>query len=325
MFVGLDLHKKYSEFAVMDVGGNLLKQGRIENNLEEMKGFSESLPAQSSIVIESSSTWYWAHRLLSQRHQVTLSNPIKNKAIASAKVKTDKIDSIMLATLLRGGFVAECYVPSDETMRFRELVRYRANLVRERTRMKNQVHAYLLMNNVSVTAYPFSKGFVDELRKIEDPRVRGYLRLIDGLNVEIREASSTIREKAKSNEDAILLMSIPGISFFSALLIISEIGEIGRFEDSSSLVGYSGLAPSTHSSGGKTYHGPIMKSGSRYLRWIMGQCARVNMRAEPDGTIATFYRRLAKKKGDQKAIVAASAKLLKIVYWVLKEKRTYHS
>jgi len=134
MFVGLDLQKKYSEFAVMDVGGNLLKQGRIENNLEEMKGFSESLPSESSIVIESSSTWYWAHRLLSQRHKVTLSNPIKNKAIASAKVKTDKIDSIMLATLLRGGFVAECYVPSDETMRFRELVRYRANLVRERTR-----------------------------------------------------------------------------------------------------------------------------------------------------------------------------------------------
>jgi transposase len=104
--------------------------------------------------------------------------------------------------------------------------------------MKNQVHAYLLMNNVSVGAYPFSKGFVEELRKIEDPRVRGYLRLIEGLNEEIREASSTIRDKARSNEDAILLMSIPGISFFSALLIVSEIGEIGRFEDYSSLVGY---------------------------------------------------------------------------------------
>src|SRR5205814_2096374 len=134
------------------------------------------------------------------------------------------------------------------------------------------------------------------------------------------EASTSIREKATGNDDANLLMTIPGISFYSALLIVSEIGEIGRFEDSSSLVGYSGLAPSTHSSGGKTYHGPIMKSGSKYLRWIMGQCTRVHIRTEPDGTIATFYARLARKKGDQKAIVAASAKLLKIVYWVLKEK-----
>ncbi|MDG6991418.1 MAG: transposase, partial [Nitrososphaerota archaeon] len=101
-FVGLDLHKKYTEFAVMDVAGNLLRQGRIENTLDEMREFSESLPAQSSMVIESSSTWYWAHRLLSERHDVVLSNPLKNKAIASAKIKTDKVDSIMLATLLRG-------------------------------------------------------------------------------------------------------------------------------------------------------------------------------------------------------------------------------
>jgi transposase len=89
MFVGLDLHKKYSEFAVMDNDGKLLKQGRIENTLDEMEKFSKSIPEQSSLVIESSSTWYWAYNLLSQRHDVVLSNPVKNKAIASAKVKTD--------------------------------------------------------------------------------------------------------------------------------------------------------------------------------------------------------------------------------------------
>jgi transposase len=124
MYVGLDLHKSYSEYAVMNVAGNLLRQGRIENDLEKVRLFSKSIPAKSSLVIESSSTWYWAHRLLSERHNVTLSNSIKNKAIASAKVKTDKIDSVMLATLLRGGFVAECYVPSSKTIDLRELVRF---------------------------------------------------------------------------------------------------------------------------------------------------------------------------------------------------------
>ena len=325
LFVGLDLHKKYSEFAVMDMAGNVMRQGRIENTLDKMREFSESLPSPSSMVVESSSTWYWAHRLLSERHDVVLSNPIKNKAIASAKVKTDKIDATMLVTLLRGGFVAECYVPSKETMEFRELVRYRANLVRQRTKMKNQVHAYLLMNNISIGGHPFSKGFVEELRKLNEPRVQGYLRLIDGLNREIHEASTVIKQKAGSNEDANLLTTIPGISFYSALLIASEIGEIGRFEDSPSLVAYAGLAPSTHSSGGRTYHGPITKTGSSYLRWVMNQCTRAHMRAEPDGTVAQFYARLARKKGDQKAIVAASAKLLKIVFWVLKERRAYHS
>jgi transposase len=325
LFVGLDLHKKYTEFAVMDIGGNLLRQGRLENTLEKMREFSESVPERSSMVIESSSTWYWAHKLLSERHDVMLSNPLKNKAIASAKVKTDKIDSITLANLLRGGWAAECYVPSKETMEFRELVRFRANLVRQRTALKNRIHAYLLMNNISISAGPFTKEFVQEVRKLDDVRVQSYLRLIDGLNREIREASRTIKEKAGDNADANLLMTIPGISYYSALLIISEIGEIERFEDSSSLVGYSGLAPSTHSSGGKTYHGPMTKTGSSYLRWILGQCTRVHMRTEPDGTVALFHARIARKKGDQKAIVAASAKLLKIVFWVLKEKRAYHS
>jgi transposase len=166
LFVGLNLHKAYSEFAVMDVAGNLLRQGRVENTLDKMREFSESIPKSSSIVIESSSTWYWAHRLLSKRHNVVLSNPIKNKAIASAKVKTDKIDSIVLANLLRGGWATECYVPSKETMEFRELVRYRANLVRQRTKMKNQIHAHLLMNNISIDARPFTKDFVEEVRKL---------------------------------------------------------------------------------------------------------------------------------------------------------------
>ncbi|MDG6909213.1 MAG: IS110 family transposase [Nitrososphaerota archaeon] len=309
----------------MDIAGSVLRQGRVENTLDKMREFSESVPAKSSMVIESSSTWYWAHRLLSERHDVMLSNPIRNKAIASAKVKTDKIDSITLANLLRGGWAAECYVPSKETMEFRELVRFRANLVRERTKLKNRIHAYLLMNNISVDARPFTKGFVEEVRKLDDLRVKSYLRLIDALNSEILEASTVIKQRAGSNEDANLLMTIPGVSFYSALLIVSEIGEIGRFEDSSSLVGYAGLAPSTHSSGGRTYHGPITKTGSRYLRWILGQCTRVHIRFEPDGTVAQFYARIARKKGDQKAIVAASAKLLKIVYWVLKERRAYHS
>ncbi len=110
-------------------------------------------------------------------------------------------------------------------------------------------------------------------------------------------------------------MTIPGDLVLSGrLLVVSEVGEISRFEDSSSLVAYAGLAPSTHSSGGKTYHGPIMKSGSRYLRWAMGQCARAHMRkSNPTGRSRHSTPGSRRKKGDQKAIVAASAKLLKMV------------
>lgn len=74
-----------------------------------------------------------------------------------------------------------------------------------------------------------------------------------------------------------------------------------------------------------THHGHITKQGSPHLRWVLNQCARIHIKTEPDGTIAAFYSKLARKKGGHKAIVAASAKLLKIVFWVLKERREYHS
>jgi len=240
-------------------------------------------------------------------------------------VKTDKIDSIMLATLLRGGFVAECYVPPRETMEFRELVRYRANLVRQRAQLKNRIHAYLLMNNVKIDARPFTKEFVTELEKIDDYRVKGYLRIIESVDRELKEVSRLIAEKATDDENAKLLITIPGISYYSALLISSEVGEIGRFSDSSGLVAYAGLSPSTYSSGGATHHGHITKQGSPHLRWVLNQCTRIHIKTEPDGTVAAFYNKLERKKGDPKAIVTASSKLLKIVFWVLKERRAYHS
>jgi len=323
MFVGLDVHKKYTEVAIVDEDGVVEKQERIENEPRQIEEFSNKL-SNATMVLESSSSWYWLYEILSRKHKVVLSNPAKTKAIASAKLKTDKVDALMLANLLRGGYIAESYVPSRRIMSLRELVRYRANLVRMRGAIKNRVHAYLLMNNIKIDYRPFTKGFLEELRKVKDARVEGYLRIIERLDLEIHEASKKICNEALNDESARLLMTIPGISFYSALLLVSEIGNVDRFPDSAHLVSYAGLTSSTHSSGGSTYHGRITKAGSPYLRWVLNQCTWVHIRSEPEGSVALFYRRLSGKKGHAKAMVATSAKLLKIVYWVLKEKRPYH-
>jgi len=324
MYAALDLHKKYSNAVVMDEDGAVIREERFENDPATMEGFSDSLVRGTNVVIESSSTWYWAYQVLAKRHRVVLSNPVKTKAIASAKVKTDKVDTLTLVNLLRGGYIAECYVPSKQIMGLRGLVRYRANLVRLRSNVKNRIHAYLLMNNIRLEGTPFSKHFIEQVRGIDDGRVQGYLKIIDCLNTEIHEASRVISDEALNNEDAKLLMTMPGIGFYSALLIVSEIGDVNRFAGSHNLDAYAGLAPSTHSSGGRTYHGRIMKTGSPYLRWVLNQCVRANLRSDTDGRLAKFYARLAKKKGDAKAVVATSSKMLRIIYWMLREKQPYH-
>lgn len=230
MFVGLDVHKKYTEVAIVDEEGVVEKQGRIENEPRQIEEFSNGL-SNADVVLESSSSWYWLYEILSRRHRVVLSNPAKTKAIASVKLKTDKVDALMLANLLRGDYIAESHVPSRRVMSLRELVRYRANLVRMRGTVKNRVHAYLLRSNIKIGYSPFTKGFLEELRKVEDARVEGYLRIIDRLNLEIHEASKMVCSEALNDEGARLLMAIPGISFYSALLLISEIGDVDRFPD----------------------------------------------------------------------------------------------
>ena len=324
MFIGLDAHKNYLQSTIVDYDGVVMSQERIERSREAVEEFSNRLP-KARIVIESSSAWRDVYEVLSKRHEVVLSNPVKTKAIASAKVETDKVDSLTLAQLLRVGLIPESYIPPKSVIELRDLVRYRASLVRIRATVKNKIHAYLLMNGLTIEGTPFSKPYMEKLWKIENYRIQGYLRIIETLNLEIHEASKIISTEAINNPEAKLLMNIPGISFYSALLIASEIDDITRFPDSAHLVSYAGLTPSTYSSGSVTYHGRITKAGSSYLRWGLNQCTRAHMRAEPEGDISRFYKRLARKKGDAKAIVAASSKLLKVVYWVLREKRAYRS
>jgi transposase len=324
MFIGLDVHKDYLQAAVLDAEGQLVKQQRITNARDDILNFLQPYD-KSKVVIESSTTWYPIYQLLSDKHEVTLSNPAKTKAIAQAKVKTDKIDALTLAKLLRGGFIAESYIPPSNIINLRQLVRYRAGLVRLRTIVKNKIHAQLLMQGIRITDYPFTKPFNEKLQALDDYKINGYLNLLESLNHQITDASRRIRRTAEHDEAAKLLMTIPGVGYYSALLVASEIGDVNRFPDSHHLCSYAGLTPSTHSSGGVTYHGHITKTGSKYLRWVLTECTRTHVRLNPHSNLTRFYLKLAKRKGDAKAIVATSTKLLKITYWLLKENRPYRS
>jgi transposase len=264
--------------------------------------------------------------LSKEKHlDVVLSNPIKTKAIAAAKIKTDKLDALKLADLLRGGYIAQCYVPDRMIMDLRELVRHRMALVRTRTRLKNKIHGITLMKGARITdVHPFTHKYIEKLKGLNDYRINGYLRIIQSLDSEINAVSRKIQTCVNENDIARLLMTIPGIGYYSALLIVSEIGDINRFPDSYHLCSYAGLVPSTHSSGGITYHGSITKTGSKYLRWVMIECVRAHIRNYKNTSITKFYERLAKRsKGSSKAVVAAASKLLKTVYWIMKERRAY--
>jgi transposase len=198
MFVGMDLHKKYLQVAIVDDKGKVVENSKMNNDLSEVGKFFKDVNNQDAkVVMESSCVWYNIYEYLSkEKHlDVVLSNPIKTKAIASAKIKTDKLDALKLADLLRGGYIAECYVPDRRIMDLLELVRHRLALVRIRTRMKNKIHGITLMKGVRITddIHPFSHMHIEKLKEMNDYRINGYLRIIESLDSEINDVSRKIR------------------------------------------------------------------------------------------------------------------------------------
>lgn len=253
MFVGMDIHKNYLQIVIMDNKGKLMRNDRIDNNRDEINRFFSNNDVEqknSQLVMESSCTWYSVYQYLAgEKHlDIVLSNPVKTRAIASAKIKTDKVDAVKLADLLRGGYISECYVPDKRIMELRELVRHREVLVKIRTKMKNKIHGIMLMKGIKISnigTHTFTKKYNEQLKELHNYRIDAYLRLIDSLEKEIKDVSNEILLQTKQDGMAKLLMTIPGIGFYSALLIVSEIGDISRFPDSNHLCSYAGLVPSS--------------------------------------------------------------------------------
>ncbi len=186
----------------------------------------------------------------------------------------------MLAHLLRSNLLPASYIAPREIRDIREVLRYRASLVAIRVSLKNKIHALLSKNGI---LFPYTnvlgkKGqlFLKNLQLRDSYRqcLDGYLRLAETLKTLIEELETTIVMLAEKNDQAMLLTTIPGIGYFSALLIVSEIGDIQRFPSAKKLCSYAGLVPRVYSSGGKTRYGSITKQGSRWLRWILVETSK---------------------------------------------------
>ena len=327
LYTGIDLHKSFSYITTMSDKGEVLGQKKLPSNgeiAEFLKEFDESM----EVAIEASPSWYWLYdHLEDEGFDVKLSHPLKTKAIAYAKVKTDKVDSATLAHLLRSNLLPLSYVPERTVRLNRELLRYRASLVKIQTRLKNKIHTILAKNNVnhSYTDLFGKQGmaFLRSLTLAENYKIalEGYLTVLDTVRQEIRVVSKKVKQLAEEDADTLLLMTIPGMGYYSALLTKSEIGDINRFPSAKQLCAYAGLVPSTYASGNTCFHGHITKQGSRWLRWILVEAA-IHAVKRP-GVLRRFYFKIERKKGGQIAKVAAARKLLEWIYHILRDGKTY--
>jgi transposase len=323
--LGIDLHKNFSFITAMDEQGHVLGKSKVPNRQEAFTGFLASYsPEHSQVVLEATWNWYWLWDFLEERgYRIQLAHPLKTKAIASARIKTDKIDSEILAHLSRSNLVPQAYVVDRETRFSRELIRYRASLVRLGATIRNKLHALLAKNGLrcpftDILGKKTTQWLLSlDLAPVYQEALRGYLRVAESLKEEIEGVSERIRITVEQNQRAARLLPLYGIGKWSALLIVSEIGEIERFPSAKHLCSYAGLVPSVHVSGTTSYTGHITKQGSKWLRWALVEAAHHAIKKPP---YRVFYQRTAKRRGKAIARIAVARKLLKTIYHLLREE-----
>jgi len=330
-YVGVDHHKRFSYLAVMDEKGVVLKEGRVNNTKESLKRFLGNSDEPKKAVLEAGRNWTVMHDWLEEElDEVKLANPKKVKAIAEAKIKTDKIDATILAHLLRADLIPEAYVPKAETRMIKNILRQRMFFVKLSSMTKNRIHNVLdrhpdLRGQIDPSDL-FGKQGLEWLSKVKLPKedrnlLDEQIDLLTYLTDKIKSSNQVVEKLGSKDKRVRLLMTIPGIGKFFALLIVSEIDKIERFRTKDKLASYAGLIPSVHSSADKTFYGKIVAHGNRYLRWALIEAVWPAIRK--DLHLRGVYQKIKQYKNANIAKVAVARRLSTIVYRVLSENRTY--
>lgn len=323
-YIGVDLHKKTCYVTVINAEGKIRIQREISTDENQVSKFFKRYP-NIPVAVESTMNWIpFYENLETLGCKVSLSNPLQTKAIASARIKNDKVDSRILADLLRTNLLPTAYIQPRHIRDLKEIVRERAHFVQMRTQIKNKIHSLLFKTNnrhefTNLYGKAGMKWLSDlKLRDVYRQELNRYVETLKHLNEQIDKISNIIESTAKLDFDCKLLMTIPGISYYSALMIKSEIGDISRFKTAAKLCSYAGLIPSTYASADKIRTGRITKRGSKWLRKTIIDA--ITSGSKNHNRIGAFYKKLKKSKGTGKAKVAAGRKLCSVIYAILTDQ-----
>jgi transposase len=249
-FIALDIHRDFCEIAISE-GGKARSAGRVASSPDELRVLGQSLLPDDKVILESTGNALEIARVLEPFvSEVVIANPMHVRAISHAKVKNDQFDARTLAELLAADLVPRVWIGDERTRVLRRLTSRRTQLVRQRTRPKNEISAVLVRNlkgrpPMSDLFGKKGRAWLAELELPDDERntVDACLRQIDFLNTEIAHVDRQLAEHALQSDEIKRLMTIPGIDVTTAATLIAAIGDIHRFPSAKKLVGYLGDRP----------------------------------------------------------------------------------
>jgi transposase len=325
----MDLHKRLIVAHVVDPAGKVLDRFRYESvDAATLAHIGQKRLTPDDHVVLEATTHCWAvvRALQPFVAQVTVSNPLATKAIAKAKVKTDKVDAAVLSHLLRLGYLPEVWQPDPVTRDLREWTIRRGRIVQQRTALVNRIRGTLAQRLLDcpyeITAPAAGEWLAAQALDTETRwLIDSDLRMLHSIQAEIAAIEKQLAQRGYADPRVKLLMTLPGVSQHTAQSLLAAIGDISRFRDADALASYLGLVPSTRQSANHCYHGPITKQGRCHTRWMLIQAAQ-NVRLHP-GPLGHFFRRLKQRKNHNIAVVAVAHKLALLAWHLLVKNEPY--
>jgi transposase len=328
MFYGMDLHKHFIQVCRLDEDGQHRRDFRIDTTHDAIVAFAETLGPDDGVVLEATfHTWaVWA-LLVPRAGRVVVANPLQVRAIAHARVKTDKVDAHILAQLLRLDFIPAVEMPAADTWELRQLVTHRQLLARKRTAVRNAIHGILHRKLLRCPhASPFSRVGrrwlqAQAFTPTEQLMLDNDLALLDELDCRLAAVETQLRAIASTEQAVRLLMTIPGVGVTVAIGLLAAIGDVRRFRTADQLAAYFGLVPRVSQSGHHCYHGRITKQGRSSARWLAVEAAQAL--SQMSTPLTATYHRLRRRRGHNVAVTALARKLIVLVWHLLQKQEPY--
>jgi len=327
IIIGCDFHTRYQQIALVDDSTGELSERRLDHENGEAHTFYRSLPKPVRVGIEATGPMHWFERLLAEHgHELWIGDSAKIRSSELRKQKTDERDARLILELLLANRFPRIWVPTAAERDLRQLLWHRHKLVRLRTMLGNQLHFLAMSQGLCRKKKLFTQKGRHELVGLAlgpwaSRRREELLKLLDQVEPSIAQLDRAVLEQANRREDAVRLMTHPGIGPVNALAFVLTIGPVSRFRRSKQVVSYLGLNPSEHSSGGRRRLGAISKQGNTLVRWLLIEAAHHTVRFDPE--LRQDYQRLRFRRGNAVAKVAIARKLAVRMFWMLRSGADY--
>ena len=330
-YCGIDLHARTMYLCIVDHGGNVLLHKDMKANPEALARAIEPYREDLVIGVECMFTWYWvADFCADQGITFVLGHALYMKAIHGGKAKNDRIDSSKIASLLRGGMMAQAYVYPRDMRSTRDLLRRRMHLMRKRAELLAHIHNTNSQYNLPVIGknlrYKSNRQLLEN--RFDDLSAQKSIdlnvNLINFYDQQLSSVECFVRKHAKANDyhSYMLLQSVPGIGDIIGLVILFEIHTIDRFPTVQDFASYSRLIKCKAESAGKTYGTSGAKIGNAHLKWAFSEAGLLFLRRSERGK--RFVDRLANRHGKAKALSIFAHKVGRAVYFILKRKKPFN-